>query len=303
MVGTLTAAADIARLRRHASGRMLDIPFADYWRRPGMNWSALHHMDTSPLKFRDEQIDPSPPSATMTLGSAIHCAVLEPHKFEAEYAMFDGRRGTGAFAEWQDKHPGAIALKPDEWEQCMDAAEAVQRLGQGRDARRLMSRARFEASLFWTDPATGIRCKARPDILRMTRETDGRLGVYDLADVKTTTTVDARKFGRLSADMLYHGKMAFAARGVEAVFGRPPVRVSIIAVEQKRPHDVAVFPVDPDVLYAGDQLVTKLLHQLKTCRKRRTWPGRYAEPVSLDFPEYALPGSGDYSDMTIEVLS
>ena len=288
--------------RRRSHGRILDIPFAEYWHRPGMNWSALHHMDTSPLKFRDEQLDPSPPSAIMTLGSAIHCVILEPSKFADEYAMFDGRRGTNAYADWQAEHPGVVDLKPDEWQQCMGAGEAVHRLRQGRDARRLIRGSRHEVSLFWTDPATGIRCKARPDIVRLTRMRDGRLFPMELADVKTTTTIDARTFGRLSAGMLYHGKMAFAMRGLEAIFGAAPYRVSIIAVEQKRPHDVAVFPVDPDILYAGDQLVTKLLHQLKTCRKRRTWPGRYAEPVPLDFPEYALPADSDYSD-AIEVLS
>jgi exodeoxyribonuclease VIII len=283
-------------------GAVRDISLQEYLRLVGVNWSSVAKMNTSALRYHDELLDPPEPTAPMILGSAIHTAVLEPQKFEAQWALFDGRRGTNAYKDWQAEHPDQTALSASEWDQCMGAAYAVHRLPQGRDARRVMRNARRELSLIWTDPATGIRCKCRPDLLRMTREQDRTLGVWELSDVKTTASVDARKFGRLSAEMLYHGKMAFAVRGIEAIFGRLPVRVSIIGVEQKRPHDVAVFPLDPDVLYAGDQLVTKLLRQLKTCRRRRTWPGRYDQPVTLDFPEYALAPASDYSD-AIEVLS
>ena len=51
---------------------------------------------------------------------------------------------------------------------------------------------------------------------------------------------------------------------------------------------------------AGEELVGKLLLQLKNCRKRRTWPGRYSEPTALDFPAYALPSSTDLTDCGID---
>jgi exodeoxyribonuclease VIII len=284
---------------RHSPGVVKSIPFSEYQRLRGCNWSTLSSMDTSPLKYRDNLSDPPEATATMQLGSAIHAAVLEPHVFEAEYVLWpDAKRGK-AYDEFKAEHEGQSILNAEQWEQCMGAAYAVHRARHGREARRTMRGCRRELSLVWTDPATGIRCKARPDLVRMKRERDGRLGAILLADMKTTTTVDARKFGRTAADLLYHGKMAFACRGLETIFGLPPMKVAIIAVEQKRPHDIGVFPLDPDVLYAGDQLVTKLLHQLQTCRKRRSWPGRYSEPVSLDFPQYALPSDNDLSGLGI----
>jgi exodeoxyribonuclease VIII len=290
---------------RHAPGVVKSIPFGEYQRLLGCNWSTLSSMDTSPLKYHDNLSDPPEATATMQLGSAIHAAVLEPHLFDDQYTYYDGAHNG---YEWESVKAGAeeaglTVLSVAEWEQCMGAAYAVHRAPHGREARRIMGRCRRELSLVWTDPATGIRCKARPDLVRMTRERDGRLGAILLADIKTTTTVDARKFGRTAADLLYHGKMAFACRGLETIFGLPPMKVAIIAIEQKRPHDIGVFPLDPDVLYAGDQLVSKLLRQLQTCRKRRTWPGRYSEPVSLDFPAYALPSANDIGDLgfTFEV--
>jgi len=297
----MATTAEPRAARRRASGVVKSISFGDYRRLVGVNWSTLSAMDTSALQYHDDLLSPPEATATMRLGTAIHTAVLEPEMFAAEYGLFDGRRGTKAYDEWQAEHPGMADLKPDEWEQCMGAAYAVHRAGHGREARRTMRGCRREPSLVWTDPMTGIRCKARPDLVRFAQKRSGGITPWILADMKTTTTVDARKFGRTAAELLYHGKMAFARRGLETIFGSPPLSVEIIAVEQKRPHDIGVFPLYPDVLYAGDQLVTKLLRQLQTCRKRRTWPGRYQdqEPVALYFPAWALASDTDLSDLGI----
>jgi len=146
------------------------IPFADYQRLAGVNWSTLSYMQTSPLAYRENLLNPKPSTAAMDLGSAMHAIVLEPETFFATYGMFEGRRGTKAHQEWQEEHPGMSDLKPDDWERCLGVAEAVTSLRQGKQARRLLRGTQREVSLRWIDPDTHIRCKARPDIVRYTRE-------------------------------------------------------------------------------------------------------------------------------------
>lgn len=264
------------------------IPFTAYQRYRGVSWSSLMHARTSWLEFRDRLLNPRPATAAMDLGSAIHCAVLEPEVFASRYAVFDGRRGTTAHGEWQAEHIGMVDLKPAEWEQCMGAAWAVHEGAQGRQARRIMRFCRAELSLRWTDPHSRVLCKARPDLV----------GPHVLADLKTTGSVDARKFGRLAGDLGYHGKMAFASMGLEAM-GRRPDDVYIIAVEQTAPHDVGVFRLCDGDRDNAEIEVGRLLAGLQECRRKRRWPGRYQNTELLDLPAWTFEREldNDISDL------
>jgi len=245
-------------------------------------------MRTSPLAYRQNALHPRAATATMTLGSAIHAAVLEPAVFAVTYSEFDGRRGTKAHDEWQAEHPGMVDLKPDEWEQCMGAAHAVRRAIQGRQARRIMRVCRAEATLRWDDPVSHTRCKARPDLV----------GPRVLADLKTTTSVDEHTFCRLAGDMGYHGKMAFASKGLDAIGSRPE-EVYIIAVEQKAPHDVGVFELDAATLERSERDVDHYLSRLQECRRRRSWPGRYQNIERLDIADYQFEPEAFLEDTDI----
>lgn len=50
-----------------------------------LNWSTLKHIAVSPrmLKWRTEH--PRPETPALRLGTAIHCAILEPERFKADY--------------------------------------------------------------------------------------------------------------------------------------------------------------------------------------------------------------------------
>ena len=270
-----------------ATGAFSGVSFADYQRAQGVSWSTLSHMRTSPLDYRENVLNPKPATATMFLGSAIHCAALEPELFESTYAVFGGRRGTNAYTEWQAEHPGMTDLKPSEYEQCMGATEALYRGIQGKHARRLLRVCRKEVSLRWVDPWTRIRCKARPDLV----------GPGVLADLKTTGSVDASKFGRLAGDLGYPGKMAFALMGMEAL-GIKPADVYIVAVEQTPPHDVGVFRMDDSDLERARAEVERLLRLLKECRRARRWPGRFANVEMLDLPPWTFDDGHADIDIT-----
>ena len=50
-----------------------------------MNWSSLKNMDVSAKMFQWRVDHPRPDAAHLSLGTAIHSAILEPNNFDKEY--------------------------------------------------------------------------------------------------------------------------------------------------------------------------------------------------------------------------
>lgn len=264
--------------------------FPSYASKAGVNWSTLREMGKSPAHYRHRLDTPREDTPAMRLGRAIHTAVLEPDCFPHEYVVFNGPRRAGK--DWDEfalVNSDKTILKADEYDLALDVRDAVRR---HKSARRLLRRGKPEVTLKWVDPKTRLRCKARLDWVAPG-------GV--LVDLKSTRDADPHAFGRLAERMSYHGQLAFYRRGLIAC-GWNPAPVYIVAVEPEAPHDVLVYKVDEDVLLAGDLLVHDYLHRVRVCRKRRSWPGRDQGVQALDFPQWALPDGGAYSDV-IEVLS
>lgn len=233
--------------------------FADYRAIDAINWSTLKHMADSPLHYRYHRDHPTEDTTRLLLGRAVHTAVLEPDLFPLQYVVWDGDRRAGK--EWQEfaaVNANRGVLKASEYRLCLDVRDAV----RSRPSVVELLSGESEITRTWTDPATGLRCKARPD----------HLG-HALVDLKTTGTIDQFKFESLSARMLYHGQMAFYRRAVE----EPRAPVYIIAVEIDPPHDVAAFEVDEGALEYGDRLVAQYLQRVKDCTEAGEWPGRYED--------------------------
>lgn len=254
--------------------------FADYQAIDAVNWSTLKHMGDSPLHYSYAYGHPRDDTTRLLLGRAVHTAVLEPDEFPLRYAVYEGgiRRGK----EWDEfcaVNEGRDILKSDEYRLCLSVRDAVR--GHAEAAALLTGES--EVVKQWTDPATGIACKARLD----------HLNAHALVDLKTTGTTDAYQFEGTAARMDYHKQLAFYRRGVGD--DRP---VYIIAVEIDPPHDVCVFEYTEVALAIGDRKVSEYLHALHECRTAGLWPGRYSGIQELSLPawmenEAAIGGGWD----------
>lgn len=71
-------------------GIYFDLPEAEYHAAPGVSNSLLKDLYISPLQFWDKHINPDLPedeeTASQKFGKALHCRILEPERFEADYA-------------------------------------------------------------------------------------------------------------------------------------------------------------------------------------------------------------------------
>lgn len=233
----------------------------DYSAVPGINWSSLKHLSVSPKLYQWRLTHPEPSKPAYVLGSAIHCAILEPDVFYQRYAVFDGVRRGKAWEEWQAEHPGVQSLKPDELEHVRHVAAAVR---WDRVAGPLVRGGRFEEVVTWFDAATGLPCKGRVDYIRP----------EVVIDLKSTRDPRPQKFERAAADYGYPGQLAFYHDGAVAaklIDGR--ARPYIIAPQSGEPYDVAVFQLKEETLEYGRLLYRSLLHRLLECTEAGFWPG------------------------------
>jgi exodeoxyribonuclease VIII len=242
----------------------------------GVNWSSLKYLRESALLYRYRLGVPDEDTPSMALGRATHALVFEPETFERDFAIWEGGRRQGK--EWEafrDAHVNQTIFKPDEIELAAQMAEAVRRHPL---VQPYLTGGLFEHPIRWTDGATGLLCKAKPDWLIAERRI--------LLDLKSARSIDARRFGAFSARLGYHCQLAHYRNGVTAALGWRPERVLIVAVENEPPHDVAVFELDEEALYVGEQEVQELLAMLRACRTADQWPGRYTEEQALQLPAW-----------------
>lgn len=152
-----------------------------------------------------------------------------------------------------------------------------------------MSLGEAECTVTWTDEQTGVACKGRMDWL----------DDCALVDLKTTRDIELRAFGRHCHTMQYHCQLAFyqmglLANGIERL-------VKIIAVESEPPHDVAVYDLGEDALWAGEVKVREALRLVAQCRKEKRWPGCYPQTIELMLPGYAFP-TEDETDAALAIM-
>jgi hypothetical protein len=268
-----------------------DLTFDQYRAVDAVNFSTLRFMDASAAHYLHAITTPRSETAAMREGRAAHCAVLEPDAFQGRYEVYDGERRGNAWKEFAATAAaaGREVLTRTEHDKATAIREAVRGCD---DAAFYLSdlEARTEVSVTWADAATGLDCKARLDWL-------GRAGKPFYVDLKTSKETEAGAFGRTAARLLYHGQLAMQGMGLAAndIGGYGAV---IVAVENEPPHDVAVFELSDDDLYAGETKVAELLARVAECRRTGAWPGRYAGPQPLRLPSWALDLSDD-----IEVIA
>jgi len=250
---------------------------ADYAKIPGVNISTLIKMLQSPLHYKYAIEHESEPTPAMGLGIAIHCAVLEPTRFKAEYAVVKRAKPGEKRRE--------TALTESQMGTVQAAASAVR---SDPTARRLMDASQSELTLTWQDPKTLIECKGRADCIT--------LG-HHLIDLKTARDASPWGFCSAAARLEYHTKMAWYADAYELITGHKPT-VFVIAIESSAPFSVVCYEMcdDPE-LDIGRKTYRELLEKLVECRKTNVWPGIGDGTIQrFMLPKWKLPESGDSID-------
>ena len=235
-----------------------------YFARPGVNWTSLKRMDDSALAYKHGIDNPRPDTADLAIGRVVHALVFEPETLKVDYAIYEGgdRRGK----EWdafKAANEGKTIFKPNE----LTAAAAMAAAVKAHDlVKPYLKGGKFEQVMEWADPITGMRCKCRTDWTVENIET--------LVDLKTTRSINMRRFAADVGRFGYHGQHAHYGDGCTHALGWTPKRHLLIAVEKLAPYDVAVYELDGDAIEAVKAKVVELMEKLQWCRDNDRWPGR-----------------------------
>lgn len=253
---------------------------AEYDAIDAVNYSTLKFLRVSPKHYRHAVDTPASDTATFQFGRAVHTAILEPDRFPLDFAVWTGDRRAGKDWEaFKAANAGRTIVKADEYEVAIAMRNAVR---SHPAAAPLLAQGWPEKSVVWTDPDTGIKCKARLDWL-----------CGSVVDVKTAADIDPARFGATVARYGYHIQAAFYRAGVAYGLGLVDMPFHIIAVEKTAPYDVVVYQLDDAALYAGEEEVRGLLATLKSCRERNEWPGRSSSETMLSLPGWAFTTPND----------
>lgn len=261
-----------------------DIPSARYHEpRIGVvSKSALDQVRRSPAHYRAWLDGQSESTPALEFGTAFHCALLEPQRFAAEYAVqpdFGDCRKTenkNAKAAWMGAYAGRRLLSDDDSE---TIAAMVRSVRSHKLAGKMIADGIPELTLSWRDQETGLPCKCRPDYYVKAR----RMAV----DAKSAEDASPDGFKKAVAKYAYHLQDALYRDGFSSV-GERVEHFVFVAVEKKAPFAVGIYTLGADAVAQGYSAARSGIERLAECVRADRWPA-YDESILTieDLPPWA----------------
>lgn len=240
--------------------------------------SPLHHWWAHRRPGR-EQAEPTP---SQRLGTAIHAAVLEPERFATDFMVRPDcdrrtKEGKAIYAEFMEMLGDRQEITVADQETALRIAERV----RSSKLWHLFSSDGYqtEVSAYWTDKATGVRCRMRPDAVPAKQ--------LFLIDLKSCSNADDTKFRNSAWDFGYHVSAAWYVDGWRAATGEKRDYI-FAAFEKEEPHACAWFYADDELLEAGRVEYRRLLKIYAKCLAADEWPGYPDELQPLFCPPWAM---------------
>jgi hypothetical protein len=263
-----------------ADGFHPDLPADQYFALERLSVSGAKQLLKSPLHYLTDRTSPRAETAALRMGSALHCAVLEPEKYALEYATApecDRRTKAGKelWAEFQAQAEGRTVLSAAE-------AEPVQMMANSIKAHplapKLITGGQAEISMTWTDPATGIPCKARADYYKPESGA--------IIDLKTCTDASPQGFARQALNFGYHMQGAAYLSGANEL-GAKVTDFVIVAIEKSPPYAIGIYRLSDAHLQLGHLRWLEACERYKECTETGQWPGYSDSITELELPTWA----------------
>jgi exodeoxyribonuclease VIII len=267
------------------------VPRADYDKVSAVSITKLKELRRSPQHYRYLLEHPKQ-SKPLTLGIATHVAVLEPERFERDFATWNRVTDAGAMAprrgqHWDEfcaRHNDKTILTPAEGALAQIIAAAVR---ADVVAMKYLEAGEPEVTLQWRTAERD--CKGRADWLTHIEERPYLVGLKTARDCRPMI------FGSQCAKLGYHLQFAFYYDGFEAITGKQAGMVEIV-VESAPPHAVAVYRITSDVIAQGRDEYLQLMEVLQRCEASGEWPGPVPQEIELSLPTWAYYSAEDDID-------
>ena len=265
--------------------------------------STMKLLKVSPAHYKEgEKVEETD---AMIFGSAYHCYILEPERFQTDFYIFDDSmmyeklitdgfkspRSTKEYKEWQESEMRVIGeRKVISMEQFKTIEKMKEKLMRHPMAKSLLTNGESEVGLFgqivtMNDKTVNVKLKA--DYIK----TKKRIVV----DLKTTADASLDGFTRLAAQGDYQLQAAFYLDMVQRFYeDEMPWSFVFIAQEKKAPYAFNLFEAGVKFIGQGRYEYELLIGLYAHCLEAGRWPGyqifcanRFGM-VELNLPAYAI---------------
>lgn len=248
--------------------------------------SMLKGMLLSPAHYLQQVFAPHVSTPAMEFGSLVHLLVLEPHHFPHHYAVIPGtgRPSAAERREAQEFSPGRRILSEVELHEARLAAEQVMhRQVRGRPFHRFLEEGLPEATFYYEDPVTQVRCKVRMDLWHPEL----------IFDLKTTRHPTSEAFSR-ACIALHYDMQAYMYCLADARFrGSDQAREFVfLGVQSDAPHPVHVMSAGASFMANGEAKYVRAISLLRACAASDYWPDNSTDGVLEVLPWQAFEASG-----------
>lgn len=304
------------------TGVFSGISFEEYENIPAINKSGLDEFKKSPLHYWARYLDPAreprPSTPALSLGKAIHHAILEPEIFESQYRL----------KPEPEDFPEYLASLDDYKKVCASLGIKVSGTKPELKARiqevselSLSSAPRFFDDLFARYATYTLltkkemkTCQAIAARVRGSAACqelfdggkaeqvlvwqDPATGVYCKArldylsnanyilDPKSTEDAGFNAFQRSIETYGYYRQAAWYLTGLLAITGKPGLFV-FVAFEKTAPYAVGFYFAGSEMLRSGEEENRELLNRWAKCFAADKWPGYPEELVAINRPAWA----------------
>lgn len=258
-----------------------DISIDAYHKSEGISRSGLMTFKRTPYHYWHKYINPEYvpelPTPALVFGNAVHTYILEKDEFFNRHFVppsVDRRtkEGKGEWAKVEAQSRGKIPID----QAMMNKIEKISKsLMQNEQASGLIYDAKYEKSIYWNDPDTGLLCKVRPDIWH-----ENMIG-----DLKTTLNASYREFQRAIYSYGYHIQAGMIHEALRHTLGIEMWNFINLALEKDEPYAHAIYKLDEAAIAQGIVDFKNLLVSFKTCMDANSWPMYPTQTISL--PAYA----------------
>ena len=260
------------------AGYIKDMPESIYHNTNGfISKSTLSQLEKQ-TPYRFLKAVKKPQTKAMEIGTAIHCAVLEPEKFESEYLLLPD-----VHAKTLKAYKDAVADNPDK--KVINGTDAkningmINALQCYKRASELLSLdGHCELSGFHIDES-GIGLRHRFDKL-----THCGIGI----DLKKTQSVAPEDLSKTINDYGYHMQCALYSDAYQAITGKPLKAFYFIFVEESYPHEVAVVYLDDVSEHIGRENYKALLEKYQDVIENRDSYLSSSDELMVSLPEWVI---------------
>lgn len=234
-----------------------------------------------PAKFKQWRDNPPLPKREYTIGHVVHALVLGKGLDIVEVHATDYRTKDARDARDKALADGHAPVLTHELMQCHAMAGAV--LNHPTAGPLFEGKGESEVSFYGTDPATGVRLRARVD--RMHFADDGRVWLVDL---KTDRNAYPAAFVRDAANHGYHFQAAWYLMVIQLLKLAASPAFVFPVVEKEPPYLVSVVEFDAEAIAEGTRLCRQAIDVYHDCQANDTWPGYDADITPISLPPWAF---------------